>query len=96
MGESDVLRKAAGDGSVISVPGTPWWVSVAFRAIAMLGVPVLVLGFYMWKDYKFEERRLQVEQQRNATQEKTNVLLERFEKILWRVEKKLPADNGGG
>ena len=77
--------------------GAPWWVSVAFRAIAMLGVPCIVLGFYMYKDYKFEDRKLQVEQQRNAVQEKTNVLLERFEKVLWRVERKLPAEpNGGG
>jgi hypothetical protein len=78
----------------VTVPKeAPWWVAVAFKFIALLGVPCVVLSFYMYKDYKFEDRRLQVEQQRNSVQEKTNVLLERFEKVLYRVEKKLPDEN---
>jgi hypothetical protein len=96
MGESDVLNSMVRgkDESVISTPGTPWWVSVLFRAVAVLGIPGMVLCYYMYKDYHYEERRLKVEELRNATQEKTNVLLERFEKVLWRVEKKLPSDGG--
>lgn len=74
----------------------PWWVAAAFKFIAVLGIPGVVLSFYMYKDYKFEERRLEVERQRNATQEKTNVLLERFEKVLWRVERRVGSEDGGG
>lgn len=95
MGDSDVLgvKNKVQDASAISVPGTPWWVTVGFRAFAVLGIPGLMLSYYVYRDYKYEGLRIEVEKSRIAAQEKQNVLLERFEKVLWRVERKLPDGN---
>ena len=91
MGESDVIGKARGlaDASVISVPGTPWWVTVFFRAVAVIGIPGLLLGYYAYRDYKFMERSI-------GAQERANALMERFERVLWKVEKKIGTEEGVG
>lgn len=87
--ESDTLAKAD-SGTKTLDPRTPWWVGIGFKAVSMLGIPALMLGYYAWKDYKFEDRRIEIQRQQIAAQERTNILLERFEKVLWRVERKLP------
>ena len=87
MGESDVLSRPMPDASVISVKGTPWYVTVFFRALAVIGIPGMLLGYYAYRDFKFMERSI-------GAQERANALMERFERVLSKVEKKL--DDGGG
>lgn len=98
MGETDdVRRREATPGGLTRVRSgedtrIPWWVNVFFKAVAVLGIPGVMLAFYAYKDYRFEEQRLDVQVKQIATQEKTNILLERFEKVLLRVERKYPED----
>jgi hypothetical protein len=76
-------------------PRVPWWANWGMKALMILGIPGALLGWREWKDYKLEERRLVVEEKRVEADQKQNVLLERFEKVLWRVERRLPTENGG-
>ncbi len=93
-GSDPVLRISAPKQRSTDDPRAPWWVGAAFRAFMILGPLGSLLVWREFKDYKLEERRMMVEEKRVSADERQNVLLERFEKVLWRVERKLPAETG--
>lgn len=86
MGESDPANSKVKDTDVV-VKGAPWWVNAIFKAVAVLGIPGALIAYYAYRDFKFFERGI-------AVQERNSVIMERVEKILWRMERRLDtADN---
>lgn len=74
-------------------PKMPWWASWGIRALMIVGIPGALLASREYRDYKYEATRLENERARIAVEEKRNVIFERFEKVLYKVERKLPNDN---
>ena len=77
-------RISGGDAQSIRIPGAvpykalqgaPWWVHAGFLFISMVGIPGTLVAFREFKDWKMEDRRLAVEQQRIEQQAKTNEIL---------------------
>lgn len=102
MGESDEksqkVRSGDTPGELSKVrvgddPRAPWWVNYAMRAFLVIGLPTALIAVREAKDYRFEAQRLEVEVKRVETEQKRNVIFERFEKVLYRVEKKLPDES---
>ncbi len=65
--------------------GAPWWVGTIFKAVGLLGVPVVFLGFYAWRDYKLLDRM-------TSTLERNAVFQERLAPVLERMERRLSDD----
>lgn len=80
MGESDIGSPKIKETEVVK--GAPWWVNAMFKAVAVLGIPGALIAYYAYRDFKFMERGI-------AAQERSIVIMERFERVLWKVEKKL-------
>jgi len=76
-------------------PRVPWWANWTMKAIMILGIPGALLGWREFRDWKLEDKRIELDTRRVAADEKQNILLERFEKVLWRVERKLPEERTG-
>lgn len=97
MGETDkTARKddTPRDVSKVRVgledPRIPWWANWLLKAIMAVGIPAAILGAREARDWKYEGARLENEKGRISVEEKRNVIFERFEKVLYRVERKLP------
>jgi hypothetical protein len=76
-------------------PRVPWWANWGMKAIMVLGIPGALLGWREFRDWKLEDRRIALEEKRVAADEKQNVLMERFERVLWKVEQHFKDDTPG-
>ena len=90
MGEEKGTGPLAGDQSIRipgaipskALAGAPWWVHAGFLFISMVGIPGTLVAFREVKDWKMEERRLTIEQQRIEQQAKTNEILADLKQFL--------------
>lgn len=78
-----------------TLEGLPQWVKAVFILLSMIGIPGGMVAAREVKDWRFEERRLQIEQQRIEQQAKQNVMLEDLAKTLKEIKWRLPKENGG-
>ena len=79
-----------------AMDGMPQWVRAAFLLLSMIGIPGGLVTVREVKDWKFEERRLEIERQRNEQQTKQNIMLEDLSKTLREIKWRLPKESSGG
>lgn len=79
-----------------ALEGMPQWVKAVFLLLSMIGIPGGMVAIREVKDWRFEERRLEVERTRIEAQAKQNVVIEDLGKTLKRLEWKLPKDTANG
>lgn len=90
------LRASLGGVPSKSIEAAPWYVKAGFLFLSMVGIPGALVAVREVKDWRFEERRLVIEQQRIEAQAKQNVMLEELSKTLKEIKWRLPKENSGG
>lgn len=65
-----------------ALQGAPWYVHATFLFISMVGIPGALVAVREVKDWRFEERRMVIEQQRIEQQAKTNEILADLKRYL--------------
>lgn len=89
------IRNGGSIGTPSLLSRMPWQIQAMFLVLSMIGIPGGMVAIREARDWRLEEKRIEVERERIKAQEKTNVLLERFERVLWRVERNLGVDPNG-